>query len=89
MTNPGEITDVVRHHLRQRFTSLGADPAAQLHESLLIRGGFYCGRRFQCDGMQAVWFVEEQQLKLFDRDGCLVQTEPAPTPARASRSNAA
>jgi hypothetical protein len=60
-----EIRDQVRQKLRER----GADGAATLCESILVRGGFLCGRRFELDGFSAIWFVEERQLKFFDRSG--------------------
>ena len=43
----------------------------QLHESLLIREGIYCGRRFHCpdSGHSAVWFAEHQRIDVFDGDG--------------------
>lgn len=44
-------------------------PAAELpyfRESILIRKGFYCGRRFDACGFEAVWFFEEDQLKFYD-----------------------
>ncbi|WP_164101751.1 hypothetical protein [Candidatus Laterigemmans baculatus] len=41
-------------------------------ESILIRGGFYCGRRFHLGGYSAVWFAEEDEIKLFDSQGQLI-----------------
>jgi hypothetical protein len=78
MSHPGEITEAVRQRLRHHFAAQGVGPEAELRESLLIRGGFYCGRRFACEGLQAVWFVEEGQLKLYARDGTLLLVEAAP-----------
>jgi hypothetical protein len=47
---------------------------------LLIRGGHYCGRRFTSpSGRTAIWFIEEDQLKLYDSQGELALA------ARASR----
>ena len=51
--------------------SLGANPLCDTVETILIRDGCYCGRRLECDGLRAVWFVEENQLKFFHRDGSL------------------
>lgn len=44
-------------------------------ESLLIRGGYFCGRRFEMDGFSAIWFVEERQLKVYDPDGQLLHAD--------------
>lgn len=44
----------------------------EMSESILIRGGFYCGRRFNLAGYSAVWFAEEEEIKLFDSQGQLI-----------------
>lgn len=41
-------------------------------ESILIRDGFYCGRKFEASGFHAVWFMEEDQLKIHARGGDVV-----------------
>ena len=41
-----------------------ADPCLT-GESILIRDEFYCGRRFRTSTHHAVWFIEEDQLKIF------------------------
>jgi hypothetical protein len=33
----------------------------------------YCGRRFQADGLQAIWFIEEDQLKIYAKDGSVAR----------------
>ncbi|MBW3598815.1 MAG: hypothetical protein KY475_16255 [Planctomycetes bacterium] len=63
------LTEEVRHHTRRRLEVLGADADAEMVETILIRDGYFCGRRFECDGFTAVWFVEENELKIHDRDG--------------------
>ena len=63
------LTEEVRRHTRRRLEGLGANLGAELVETILIRNGYYCGRRFECDGFSAVWFVEEHELKIHDRDG--------------------
>jgi hypothetical protein len=59
----------VRMLVEQTFHGLGAAPDSTPLESILVRDGYYCGRRFDCDGMQAVWFVEENEIKFYGRDG--------------------
>jgi hypothetical protein len=47
-------------------------------ESILIRGGFYCGRQFDAGEHRAIWFMEEDELKISTRDGkwvCSLQGE--------------
>ena len=43
----------------------------EMEETVLIRDGHYCGRRFEMDGNSAVWFIEENQIKCFSKDGSL------------------
>ena len=40
-------------------------------ESILIRDGFYCGRRFDAGSHRAIWFLEEDELKIFTHAGQL------------------
>ena len=59
----------VRSHVRGVFLQHGASQEDPIEEAILIRDGFYCGRRFQCGELKAVWFVEEDQLKIYDQEG--------------------
>lgn len=45
--------------------------AAIVRETILIRQEFYCGRRFHTTTHYAVWFIEEDELKIFRKDGQL------------------
>jgi hypothetical protein len=65
------LADEIRRHERQTLSQRGADPHATLYESIHVRDGFLCGRRFELYGLSAVWFVEERQLKFFDRTGTI------------------
>ena len=38
----------------------------------MIRDGFYCGRKMQAAHFHAVWFMEEDQLKVYERTGDVV-----------------
>jgi hypothetical protein len=38
-------------------------------ESILIRDEYYCGRRFHTAEHQAVWFIEEDELKIYRNTG--------------------
>lgn len=42
-------------------------------ESILLRGGYYCGRKFRFDGGHAVWECGEPHLSIYGRDGTLVK----------------
>lgn len=69
--NHYHVTEQVRTRVRQILAGMGADEDAPLEETVLIRDGHYCGRRFESDGMSAVWFIEENQIKSFSQDGAL------------------
>lgn len=40
-----------------------------IRESILIRNEFYCGRRFHTADYHAVWFIEEDELKIYRNGG--------------------
>jgi len=44
----------------------------EMKESVLIRANHYVGRRFHVGTYQAVWFMEEDQLKIQDAEGTLL-----------------
>lgn len=64
-----ELTEAIRRRVVETFAHLGVTPEAELRESILIRDGSYCGRRFEAEGAHAVWFLEEDQLKFYRADG--------------------
>ena len=65
--------DQIRSLIRQTFTEFGGLQERMPREAMLIRDGFFCGRRFEADGLQAVWFTEENEIKFFDRTGAIVR----------------
>ncbi|MBM4005021.1 MAG: hypothetical protein FJ295_17325 [Planctomycetes bacterium] len=80
-----EQVDRVREWVRTHFASMGAGEL-EIDETILIRNGHYCGRRFQAGGLRAIWFLEEDQIKFYGRDG-RVQSElspPRPSHRRAA-----
>jgi len=68
-----EILAQIRNLIREKLNHFGSTAEVGPNEAMLIRNGHYCGRRFQSDGLQAVWFIEEQQIKFYDRDGALLE----------------
>jgi hypothetical protein len=75
--------DSARDFVTQTWEEFGADLTQAREETILIRDGYYCGRRFHCDGLVAVWFIEEKQVKFYDREGQIsrVSALPEVTPA--------
>jgi hypothetical protein len=63
----------IRRLVRQTFQGLGSRSTAPLRETLLIRDGNYCGHRFELGALQAVWFIEENQLKFYGPGGSIIQ----------------
>lgn len=73
-TTPVErIRAAIAHQLNQ----LGATGTESVGESILIRNGLFCGRRFQCSGYQVVWFIEEDEIKFFSPCGDLLKSTSA------------
>ncbi len=70
LSNPQRIRGLISDTL----VSLGAPGSAVVQESLLIRAGTYCGHRFRKGDYQAVWFVEEDQVKFFGPGKHLVKS---------------
>jgi len=40
----------------------------------MINDGFYCGRKFAFGPYTAIWFVEENQIKVFNPDGTVAHS---------------
>lgn len=69
--------DSVRDLIQRTFRKLGADSQQSLLETILIRDGHFCGRRYSCEDRCAVWFVEENEIKFYDLNGSVVKTMSA------------
>jgi hypothetical protein len=63
----------IRQFIAEAFLDLGARPESAVRETILIRNAQYCGRRFDRDGFQAIWFVEEDEVKFYGPDGLLLR----------------
>jgi hypothetical protein len=68
------LTTDVRRLVMETFSQLGLSDGAEPRESVLIRGGAYCGRRFDVEHGHAIWFLEPQQVKFFRASGALVHS---------------
>lgn len=58
----------VRRFVRSTFEELGA-PVSTVEETVLLRGGHYCGRRFRAGTLVAIWFSDENELKFYGANG--------------------
>lgn len=43
-----------------------------VRESILMRNEFFCGRRFFTPEHYAIWFIEEDELKIYHQSGSLL-----------------
>ena len=68
-----EKVEQIRSFVRETLIRLGAEQVDTVSESMLIREGFFCGWRFAAGGMEAVWFVEEAEIKFLDGHGAVLQ----------------
>jgi hypothetical protein len=68
-----QLLNTVREVVRSSFAELGAGRECELSEHILIREDLYCGRRFRCGQLQAVWFIEEDEIKIYGPDNAVVR----------------
>ncbi|WP_254507840.1 hypothetical protein [Anatilimnocola floriformis] len=80
-----EMTQHVRLLVAEAFARAGMPQPSEFSESILIKGGNYCGRRFTGEGGHAIWFVEENQLKFYDADGKLTHVVSTLLPVASFR----
>lgn len=72
-----EVLEAIRQLTRITFAHLGAQVPLEISENILIRDETYCGRRFQCGQLQAIWFVEEDEIKIYGGNGAVVRVMSA------------
>lgn len=63
--------------IAEQLDSFGAQPSQSVSEAILIRDGLFCGRKFQRDGYEVVWFIEEDEIKFFSPCGELLKATSA------------
>lgn len=77
------------HESFRRISASLVDPPGSWTETILIHDGYYCGRCFECDGLKAIWFVEEDQVKIYDRNGSVVESIELGLDSTVKRARAA
>ena len=65
----------IRNEVRQRLADFGAPVGDSMAESCLLQDNSYCGRRFTLGGFQAVWFLEENEVKFYAPSGELLGSD--------------
>jgi hypothetical protein len=66
-----ELLNQIRGRVCRAFAAMGVE-STDMSETILIRDGHYCGRRFQAEHGHAVWFLEENQIKVYLSDGQVI-----------------
>jgi hypothetical protein len=85
----GELTQHVRRLVAEAFARANMTQPGEFSESILIKAGNYCGRRFVGSSGHAIWFVEENQIKLYGADGKLLHVISTLVPDATSYRRAA
>jgi hypothetical protein len=68
-----DTLDRIRRTIRGVFAELGSSQELAISEHILIRRDQYCGRRFRCGAFEAVWFIEEDEIKVHGSDGTVIR----------------
>jgi len=68
----------VRRRVDDVFRSHGMPDGERFCETLLLRDGHYCGRRFVCEQFHAVWFLQEGVIKVFGSEGEFLESIQLP-----------
>ena len=77
--------DRIREFVQRELVELTGRAVPTLCESVLIRAGFYCGYRFRSESYCAVWFCEEDEIKIYDAAHTLVRVAAATSESRETR----
>ena len=70
----GVRLEQIQHALQVGLSELGMPDLRGHSTTLLIRDGYYVGRRLTFDGVQAVWLTAENLLRFYDEDGRLLKS---------------
>jgi hypothetical protein len=66
----------IRRQVIETFSRMEVREPDQFRESILIRKGSYCGRRFEAEGAYAIWFLEEDEVKFYQTHHSPAHVEP-------------
>lgn len=83
-----DYLEKLRDYVRSNLSAMGADLEA-FQETILIRNGHYCGRRFRAGAFEAVWFSDENELKFYAPEGGVARVERPLTLSDEPRSRVA
>ena len=66
----------IRRQVTDTLSRMDVCEPDQFRESILIRNGSYCGRRFEAEGAYAIWFLEEDEVKFYRTHHSPAHIEP-------------
>jgi len=76
-----QVLEAVRHQVSQAFERYQLADGSEPRESILLKGGIYCGRRFEVGTGYAMWNAQNDELKIYATNGKvlgLIQSASAP-----------
>jgi hypothetical protein len=71
-----EIVAAVRLKAVEAFRQFRLCDGSEPADSILLKGGIYCGRRFDAERGYAVWDAENDELRVFRHGAKLLTTIP-------------
>lgn len=80
------LVESVRQAVLTEFEQRGQPgvSARGLRESILIRNGYYAGRRFSCGDLSAVWWASSGEIVFLAGQGDPTRVLPAPPADKAA-----
>ena len=73
MDNGGTL-EQIEQVLQAGLSELGMPDLASHRTTLLIQDGYYVGRRFVFDRVQAVWLTAEKVVRFYDDNGHVLKS---------------
>ena len=70
-----QLITQIRQLVYETFREFGLEGDVSPQETILVRKGIYCGRRFDAAGLHAIWFLEEDLVKFYGPEGLLRQID--------------
>lgn len=72
-----QVLEAVRHQVSQAFQRYNIADGSEPRESILLKGGIYCGRRFEVGTGYAIWNATTDELKIFSTNGKVLSFIPS------------
>ena len=72
-----QVLEAVRHQVSQAFERYQLADGSEPRESILLKGGIYCGRRFEVGTGYAMWNAQNDELKIYSTNGKVLGLIPS------------